>query len=130
MEELRDGIEKMGIEVPEDLMKIMAEVDSDGSGEIDYSEFLAATLDRRHFMCEDVCWAAFRTFDLDGNGQITKEEILGMQREEVEQIIRDADVDGDGEIDFQEFVLMMSGGKGSPASASSSRRPSARASSA
>merc|ERR1719388_731251 len=69
---------------------------------------------------------AFRTFDLDGNGQITKEELLevltgnasenieemlGMQREEIEQIIRDADVDGDGEIDFEEFVLMMSGGK-------------------
>jgi Ca2+-binding EF-hand superfamily protein len=126
LDELRDGIQKMGVEVPEDLMKIMAEVDSDGSGEIDYSEFLAATLDRRHFMCEDVCWAAFRTFDLDGNGQITKEEllevltgnasenieeVLGMHRDEIEQIIRDADVDGDGEIDFEEFVLMMSGGK-------------------
>merc|ERR1719321_741220 len=54
IDELRDGIEKMGMDVPEDLMRIMSEVDSDGSGEIDYSEFLAATLDRRHFMCEDV----------------------------------------------------------------------------
>merc|ERR1719321_1150732 len=103
-------------------MKIMSEVDSDGSGEIDYSEFLAATLDRRHFLCEDVCWAAFRTFDLDGDGQITKEELLevftrgaaanleemlGMHKEEIEQIIRDADVDGDGTIDFDEFVLML-----------------------
>lgn len=134
IEELQDGIKKMGMEVPENLMKIMSDVDSDGSGEIDYSEFLAATLDRRHYMCEDVCWAAFRTFDLDGNGQITKEELLevltgnasenieemlGMQREEIEQIIRDADVDGDGEIDFEEFVLMMSGGK-------ESRTPSLR----
>lgn len=134
IEELRDGIQKMGMEVPEDLMKIMSEVDSDGSGEIDYSEFLAATLDRRHFLCEDVLWSAFRTFDLDGNGQITKEELLqvltgnasenieemlGMHREEIEQIIQDADVDGDGEIDFEEFVLMMSGG-------TSSRTPSMR----
>merc|ERR1719321_1507551 len=112
IDELRDGMEKMGMDIPQDLIRIMSEVDSDGSGEIDYSEFLAATLDRRHFMCEDACWAAFRTFDLDGNGQITKEELmqvltgsasdnleemLGMHREEIEQIIRDADVDGDGE---------------------------------
>jgi len=144
LEELSDGIKKMGMDVPEDLKRIMCEVDSDGSGEIDYTEFLAATLDRRHFMCEDLCWAAFRTFDLDGNGRITKEELLevftrgedqvenleemlGMHREEIEQIVQDADVDGDGEIDFEEFVLMLSGGKTSPTSSQSPQLRSVKA---
>lgn len=32
-------------DIPDDLMDIMTQVDSDGSGVIDYTEFLAATLD-------------------------------------------------------------------------------------
>merc|ERR1711977_651632 len=103
--------------VPADLLQIMKDVDSDGSGVIDYTEFLAATISRRQYIQEDVCWAAFRVFDLDGNGKITRDELakviadsatfeeaLGMQREEIDRIIMEADADGDGEIDFEEFV--------------------------
>jgi calcium-dependent protein kinase len=122
VEEMQDGIHKMGIEIPANLQKIMEEVDSDGSGVIDYTEFLAATLDKRQYIQEDVCWAAFRVFDLDGNGKITKDElakvlsanhsesiegVLGMERDEIEKIVADVDQDGDGELDFEEFMLMM-----------------------
>lgn len=40
-------------DVPEDLMDIMKQVDSDGSGVIDYTEFLAATLDSKCIMGTD-----------------------------------------------------------------------------
>ncbi|CAK9095627.1 unnamed protein product, partial [Durusdinium trenchii] len=46
--ELKEGLAKAGLkDIPPDLLQIMQEVDSDGSGNIDYTEFLAATLDKR-----------------------------------------------------------------------------------
>merc|ERR1712036_96297 len=76
VEEMKQGMVKAGIkEIPDNLMEIMADVDADGSGVIDYTEFLAATIDRRDYEQEDVCWAAFRVFDRNGDGQISQEEL-------------------------------------------------------
>ena len=45
-EELREGMSKAGLkDVPADLAQLFADIDSDGSGAIDYTEFLAATRD-------------------------------------------------------------------------------------
>ena len=54
-------------------------------------------------------------FDSDGSGKISQEELkLVMQNlgekltdEEITEMIREADEDGDGEVDFDEFVKMM-----------------------
>merc|ERR1719476_950400 len=74
--EMKEGIQKAGLkEIPTDLQQIMEDVDSDGSGVIDYTEFLAATLDKRLYLQEDVCWSAFRIFDRNGDGKISKKEI-------------------------------------------------------
>merc|ERR1712217_292510 len=46
--ELKEGLSQAGLkEIPPDLQQIMKDVDSDGSGVIDYTEFLAATLDQK-----------------------------------------------------------------------------------
>merc|ERR1719420_1024811 len=115
LDEMQEGIEKAGGKDTDSLLEIMRGLDSDGSGQIDYTEFLAATISRKHYQQEDVLWAAFRVFDLDGNGKITKEELaqvlqggqaqavtesMGLQAKEVEDIIKEVDDDGDGEIDF------------------------------
>ncbi|CEL97997.1 unnamed protein product [Vitrella brassicaformis CCMP3155] len=120
-QEVKEGLSKSGLkELPQDLEQIMMEVDSDGSGVIDYTEFIAATLEKKHYIKEDVCWAAFRVLDLDGNGRITAEElkkVLGMDQikgafekrnlDEIKKIIEEHDTNGDGEIDFQEFLHML-----------------------
>merc|ERR1712190_603342 len=55
--EMKEGLAKAGLkDIPADLQQILEDVDSDGSGVIDYTEFLAATLDKRSYVKEDVCW--------------------------------------------------------------------------
>nr|POE67941.1 calmodulin-like protein 8 [Quercus suber] len=58
---------------------------------------------------------AFKVFDKDQNGYISATELrhvminLGekLTDEEVEQMIREADLDGDGQVNYEEFVKMM-----------------------
>jgi len=118
--EMKEGLAKAGLkEIPPDLQQILEDVDSDGSGVIDYTEFLAATLDKRAYLQEDVCWSAFRLFDKNGDGKISQEELKSvLDNDEVQSIagaqaiaelMKEIDGNGDGVIDFQEFMEMMRG---------------------
>jgi len=116
--ELKTGLERSGLEdIPADLKQLMEEVDGDGSGQIDYTEFLAATIDKQVYAREEVMWSAFRTFDLDGDGRITMAELrkvledgtmeAAVNAAYIAEVMKEIDVNGDGEIDFNEFVQMM-----------------------
>jgi calcium-dependent protein kinase len=116
--EMKEGLAKAGFkEIPADLATIMQDIDSDGSGVIDYTEFLAATIDKKHYLKEAAVWDAFKFFDKDGNGKISKAEIelvLGDDNVKdacgasaVATLMKEVDTDGDGEIDFNEFMEMM-----------------------
>ena len=58
---------------------------------------------------------AFKVFDSDGNGFINASELrqvmmnLGekLSEEEVEMMIREADTNGDGLVNYEEFINMM-----------------------
>jgi len=115
--EMKEGLAQAGLkDIPPDLQAILEEVDSDGSGVIDYTEFLAASLDKQVYIAEDVCWQAFRIFDKNGDGVIDKSEMALVMKSEgvqdqcardIAELMAEIDKDGNGQIDFQEFMAMM-----------------------
>ena len=101
-------------EAVEEVSHIMELVDTNNSGFIDYSEFITACVKRNHLLNNQSLDIAFKSFDIDGSGKITAEElknILGVTVEYSDDImkglINQADQNGDGVIDLNEFKEMM-----------------------
>jgi len=62
--------------------------DIDGSGEIDYSEWLIATMNKKNLISEDKVRNAFNFFDKDGSGSISVDElkeVLGVKKRLVDE---------------------------------------------
>merc|ERR1719387_3361653 len=106
LEEVKEGISQSGVSEWEDMDVTLQHVDTDGSGFINYTEFLAATLSTRQRTQEDACWAAFRHFDRDKNGTISMSELretlkdlngrdLGVTEAEVTRVLEEVDSNDD-----------------------------------
>eukprot|EP00850_Spirogloea_muscicola_P024156 SM000458S16458 [mRNA] locus=s458:15350:19092:- [translate_table: standard] len=87
--------------------------DVDGSGTIDYEEFLAATMQVSRAHVEEALLATFQHFDRDGSGFITGEELqhalgdAGLAQEgAVAEVLAEVDADKDGRIDYEGVVAM------------------------
>jgi calcium-dependent protein kinase len=103
-----------------DLPAILKAMDTDGSGRVDYMEFLAASLDTKMYEIEE-CRAAFQVFDKDGNGKIDKSEL--------ESVLRDGGKeDGLRSLTFEEFHELVTGGvdDGTPSGKSTAFNPKPR----
>ena len=93
--------------------EIFSKLDGDNNGYIDYEEFLRATLDRSFFVNENVLNIAFKFFDKENTGYISKDKIMSyfigtkMTEELFENIFDEIDNDKDGKINFQDFKGMM-----------------------
>ena len=55
--------------------EMFAKVDADNSGEIDYSEFVVATMNEKNLLSNNKLQTAFKMFDKDGGGSISTDEI-------------------------------------------------------
>merc|ERR1712154_437399 len=101
-----------------EIQDMVNQVDKDGTGSIDFPEFLMMmSLKADAENAEDEIREAFQVFDGDGNGFINRQElavVMGNMGEsltpaEIQGMIDEADVDGDGLINYEEFYNMMSG---------------------
>jgi calcium-dependent protein kinase len=93
---------------------VLARVDVDHSGFIDYSEFVLASADYHLLLSQSNLEAAFNMFDKDGSGKISSEELKAMLETHAEvseevwtALVKQADQNGDGEIEFKEFCHLM-----------------------
>ncbi|XP_026191119.1 caltractin [Cyclospora cayetanensis] len=115
--ELKVAMRALGFEPKrEEIRKLIAAADADGTGTIEFSEFLSMMTQK--ILARDPkeeMLKAFRLFDDDGTGKITfknlkrvaKEIGENISDEEIQEMIDEADRDGDGEINEEEFLRVM-----------------------
>ena len=111
-EELKHIAKTSNTTIPEEeIDRIIDQLDLDHNNKINYSEFLTATVDITQFLTESKVRAMFNTFDIQGSGQITKENIKDaftkfgkeLSDEELDEIMNEHDTDHSHTISLSEF---------------------------
>merc|ERR1711965_979197 len=115
--ELKAAMRALGFEVKnEELKKMVSDVDNDGNGTIEFGEFLEMMTGKmgEKDPREDI-EKVFKLFDDDNTNKISFRNLarvaeeLGenIDDEELQDMINQADRDGDGEINVDEFYRIM-----------------------
>ncbi|KAM7273443.1 hypothetical protein ACFE04_028107 [Oxalis oulophora] len=119
LEELKNGLQNLGQQIPEsDLQSLMEVADVKGDGTLNYREFVAVAVHLRKMGNDEHLHKAFAFFDQNQSGYIEVEELRSALNDEVDTcseevisaIIQDVDTDKDGRISYDEFAAMMKTG--------------------
>ncbi|KAJ8751125.1 hypothetical protein K2173_016306 [Erythroxylum novogranatense] len=119
LEELRNGLQKLGQQVADaDLQILMEAADADGDGTLNYGEFVAVSVHLKKMGNDEHLHKAFAFFDRNQSGYIEIEELREALNDEVDTcsedvinaIMQDVDTDKDGRISYEEFAVMMKAG--------------------
>merc|ERR1719431_1334173 len=116
--ELKVAMRALGFEPKkEEIKKMISDIDKDGSGTIDFNEFLEMmTTKMSEKDSREEILKAFRLFDDDETGFITLKNLRrvakeigesNMTDEELQEMIDEADRDGDGQVSEEEFLRIM-----------------------
>jgi len=60
---------------PEEIKQIVKEVDYAENGRVNYSEFIAATINTKNYLSAERLEAIFQSFDLDNTGSISTQNL-------------------------------------------------------
>lgn len=110
-EEIQEATQRFNFKV--DVSEILGQCDSDRDGYINYTEFLTATVDRSKAYSKVRIREVFNTFDKNHDGKLDLNELKhflggGHNSESVIlKILKETDTNGDGEIDFDEFLTQV-----------------------
>merc|ERR1719378_2000561 len=117
IKELTVAMKALGCEPkPGEIEKMIGEVDDDGSGEIGFPEFLKMMTNKiLNKDPKDDMLKAFRLFDDDQTGSVSFKNLKRVAKEtnqtltddELQEMLDDADKDGDGVLNEEEFLAMM-----------------------
>lgn len=105
-------------EAQEQAANIMKILDVDGSGAIDFSEFLRICLEEEDLLTGENLKKTFDYLDKNGTNQIEKEDLKewlntseAVSDSIILELMQEADKNGDGHIDFKEFEELLLGKK-------------------
>ncbi|XP_023128361.1 uncharacterized protein cetn4 [Amphiprion ocellaris] len=117
VKELKVAMRALGFEPKkEEIRKMVADIDKEGSGTIDFRDFLnIMTQKMGEKDSKEEIMKAFRLFDDDCTGKISFKNLKRVAKElgenltddELQEMIDEADRDGDGEVNEQEFLRIM-----------------------
>ena len=108
----------MGVDASPAVEKLFQLFDKDRSGQVDIREFLIGLSNFTGSSKEERLKFAFSVYDEDGNGALTKDELMRILmanhlagspeevRRKADVIMKQADRDGNGVITFDEFVIV------------------------
>lgn len=115
--ELKVAIRALGFEPKkEEIKRMIADVDKEGTGRITFADFMhLMTQKMSEKDSNDEIMKAFRLFDDDDTGAISFRNLKRVARElgenltddELKEMISEADLDGDGQVDQSEFLRIM-----------------------
>ncbi|KAL8610328.1 hypothetical protein ACOMHN_041142 [Nucella lapillus] len=105
----------------DELNTMLKEIDIDGDGTFSFEEFVQVMAnmgglnEQSEEDEEEELRQAFRVFDKSGCGFITPSDLRAvlqnigedLTEEEIDEMIAEVDIDGDGRIDFEEFIACM-----------------------
>merc|ERR1712046_423474 len=116
VKELTIAMKALGCEPkPGEIEKMISEVDDDGGGSIGFDEFLAMMTHKiLNKDPKDDMLKAFRLFDDDQTGTISLKNLKRVAREtnqtltddELQEMLNDADKDGDGVLNEEEWLTL------------------------
>lgn len=142
--EMKNLTKHLGVEMTDAALRASMEaIDENGNGDLEFEEFVqwlgraSETADEFAILKSkiraqgtrplsnaqiDQLREVFRHFDADGSGSIDVNELgavfqaMGqtLSQEELESLMKQADDDGSGEMEFEEFLLLMCSNFGSP----------------
>ncbi|KAM5159714.1 uncharacterized protein ACOB7L_021586 [Callospermophilus lateralis] len=116
VKELKIALRALGFEPKKEVKQMIAEMDKEGIGTISFENFFAIISVKMGEKDEkEEILKAFKLFDDDDTGRITLSNIRRAAKElgenltddELQEMLDEADYDGDGEINEEEFLKMM-----------------------
>ena len=105
---------------PQEVTKMISELDHDGSGSIEFEEFALMMSSRTQQTSQEELLNAFKMFDKERNGIIERDELehvlktigLEVTPEMVDEMMIVADPDGKGGVTFEDFQKIWGAGDG------------------
>ncbi|XP_042336222.1 centrin-2 [Sceloporus undulatus] len=117
VKELKVAMRALGFEPKKDeIKKMILDIDKEGTGKITFGDFLSVmTQKMAEKDSKEEILKAFKLFDDDETGKISFKNLKRVAKElgetltdeELQEMIDEADRDGDGEVNEQEFLRIM-----------------------
>ncbi|MBZ3880459.1 Centrin-2 [Sciurus carolinensis] len=113
VKELKVAMRALGFELKkEEIKKMISESDKEGTGKMNFRDFLTVMTQKMSEKNTKEILKAFKLFDDDETGKISFNNLKRVAKElgknlTDEEMIDEADGDGDGEVNEQEFLRIM-----------------------